>query len=341
MRPLPSIIRDDLDGQTKADLDGLFEDYQQESRLVNVTQKVDFAAFHLESRCHLKCIHCFARDDYWDQTNYKETRNVVRLLNRIALLFDRVQFTGGEIFLRRDPLTKKNDLSVLVEEANRRGLESIIQTTGMYYDEAAFSAMRRHGSNWVSLSLDGGTEEVNSRIRGRADAYSDVLEVIPKLKALGYRVKVGTCLTSANLDIDDLVQLGHTLAELEVDNWKLMQFFAYEIGRASNDNQWLSIAIDSFDEAAETIRQRLQGKIQITAHSNRHHFSSPCVHVYPDGKLAVQEGHSEVTIGNLLDNSVEEILNAFRQHNVYVNVGANGRKTYLRDNKNEWLEKLG
>jgi MoaA/NifB/PqqE/SkfB family radical SAM enzyme len=338
MRNIRSIFPDGLDGKLNQELNAVYAEYQELKPVGDHVPKLDFAAFHIESKCHLKCIHCFATDTYWGDADYKTTVNVAHTLNKIASLFRRVQFTGGEIFLRRDPVLKKNDLPVLVREAGRRGLESIIQTTGTYFDEAVFASMRAHGATWVSLSLDGPTPEINSKIRGKYWAYDDVIAAIPMIKGLDYRIKVGTCITSLNCDVEDIVQLGRTLAALGVDNWKLMQFYAFDAGRASKQNRWLSIPIPEFESIVAEVRAIIGHEITITSHSNVHHFKSPCVHVYPDGKVAIQRDYEEIVLGHLAE-PLTALVERFKEHDVYEPVSANGGKTY--PDSPQWTEKIG
>jgi len=325
----------------RQDLSEAHEEFLREAAAAPGLKRADFAAFHIESRCHLRCIHCFARDDYRSDSPEKALGRIVRIINRLALMFDRIQLTGGEVFLRRDPSTRKNDLPILIGEINRRRREPILQTTGMFLDNRMIAHARNHGTRWVSLSLDGPDIESNNRIRGRDSAFTDVLAVIPRLKAAGLQVKVGTCVTSVTKDVDELARLGLLLASLEVDNWKLTQFFAYEVGRASYQNRWLSVTSDEFSEIVTLVSDRLAGAIPIAAHPVSDSSRSPCAHIYPEGKLAIQKGFSEIPLGNVLHDSPTRVAELFSQHGVYDTVAANGQKTYIPGEIPQWIDKIG
>ena len=197
---------------------------------------VEFASLYVTGRCHLACPHCYAEEEFVNVDGDVSTETLLQVINGLCAITNRIQLTGGEVFVRRDPTSKRNDTLLLVDEINRRGRETILQTTGMHLTSAMMDFLVGRGVNWISLSLDGPDSEWNGRLRGTSAAFSKVVAVIPELKRRGFKVKVGTTITALNADTEKMRGLGGLLAGLGVDTWKLTQFFPRDVGRVSGIN---------------------------------------------------------------------------------------------------------
>ena len=75
--------------------------------------------------------------------------------------------------------------------------------------------------NWISLSLDGYSEQTNAIMRS-AKQFKATLEVLPLIKKHDIKIKLGTVVTKKNYknikDIGKLIQPYVTV-------WKLYQFY--------------------------------------------------------------------------------------------------------------------
>lgn len=313
----------------KSELGSLSETPEASTLVPSTPQRglIDFASFHIESRCHLSCLHCHSRLDYWDKAPFNSTQNLLEVIRRMSPFVSRVQLTGGEVFMRRSPETGYCDVPLLAAEIALHGHETILQTTGMFFDETAWSFIRTKGNTvWVGISIDGADDETSARLRQKNGTFSSVAKNLPRIKELGFKIKIGTCITSIMNSVDDLNRIGDFLIEQSVDTWKLMQFYDYNVGRSSSVNRWLSVDDQLFQERVHMMQDRFGDRIKLVSHSYADFVKSPCLHVYPDGKLAANIGNDEKELGNLFDSdhaSLQERLSGIADY-----VASNGTKTY-------------
>lgn len=231
---------------------------------------------------------------------------------------------------RRDPETKKNDVLLLVEEINRRGLETIFQTTGMQLNEEIIASLANQGVKWVSLSLDGFDEETNSIIRLNPRAYHKVIEIIPLIKKYGINIKIGTVVTQLTKDSKKLYKLGELLEKLDVDNWKLMQFFPREVGRSSGKNEdILGIEQDEFLRVVSPVVEEFRTRIKrVTTHTLENFSKSPALLVQPTGITTVTIGMQDYQIGNILTDDSDDFIKKCKSTGLIDNIYENEIKTY-------------
>jgi hypothetical protein len=107
-------------------------------------------SWNLTQRCNQECAHCylsaFPRADTKDELTTEECVRVVdemAAVNPALLLI----LTGGEPFLRRD-------LFDLADRAVERGFTVVLGTNGFLLGEKQAQAMRQHGIQGASISLD-------------------------------------------------------------------------------------------------------------------------------------------------------------------------------------------
>lgn len=307
----------------------LYSDYlENKSFELSENDKIGFASLYVTSVCHLKCIHCHAEESFTGlTTNDASTEQIIQIINKLSLITNRIQLTGGEIMMRRDPLSMANDIPFLVSEIDKRNKETIFQTTGMHFTPHLIKWIVSKGVKWVSLSLDGPDIETNNVIRKVDKSFSKVVEVIPLLKEAGLFVKVGTVVTELNSDLNKIVQLGELLNKLRVDNWKLIQFFPRTVGRASNENKdSLAIEDEKFDDIVLRIKKRFSENMRISFHTLNDFQNTPALLVQPNGLVTVTVGNNDSLIGNLLTNNFNDFLSQLRV--VKNEISKNEVKTY-------------
>ncbi|WP_276978730.1 radical SAM protein [Flavobacterium filum] len=295
---------------------------------LNENDKIGFASLYVTSVCHLKCIHCHAEESFTGLISKDaRTEQLIQIINKLSLITNRIQLTGGEIMMRRDPFSMANDVPFLVAEIDRRDKETIFQTTGMHFTPQLIDWIVSKGVKWVSLSLDGPDIYTNNIIRKVDKSFSKVVDVIPFLKEAGLLVKVGTVVTELNSDLNKIIQLGELLKNLNVDNWKLIQFFPRTAGRASNENKdSLAIENEKFDDIVLTIKKMFSEDIRISYHTLNDFQNTPALLVQPNGLVTVTVGNNDSLIGNLLTNNFNDFLNQLRI--VKNEISKNELKTY-------------
>ena len=207
-------------------------------------------------------MHCHAEESFQGTGPAGDvaTSTLLDVIYRIAQVARRIQLTGGEIFVRRDPVTGKNDVPLLVRAISMLGREPMLQTTGISLTPESTAFYARHGVRWAALSLDGPTPALNAVIRGRESAFAPALKAIGLCKQAGISVKVGTVVTRPTLDTAAFFKLGDLLEEHGADVWKLMHFYPRQAGRASAANaEALAIEPAQFGSLLEALRERYAG----------------------------------------------------------------------------------
>ncbi len=293
---------------------------------------VGFASLYVTGRCHLSCPHCYAEEEFAGLTKDASTEQMIAIINFLCTVTKRVQLTGGEIFMRVDPESKRNDTLLLVDEIFKRDRETIMQTTGMHLTDKMLDFCATRNVEWFSLSLDGPDIESNNLIRGKDEAFTKTLELIPKLKRRGFKVKVGTTITAITADRDQLFRLGEMITGLGVDNWKITQFFGREAGRASGENaHWLNISDATYKKVAEEMVCQFGSKICVTTHSLSDFSASPALLVQPTGVITVTQGTKDIFVGNILQDTPERILENLRSLGGLSTISMNAQKTYRKE----------
>lgn len=276
---------------------------------------LEFASLYLTAKCHLHCVHCHAEGSFQGTGPAGDvtTGTLLDVIYRLGQVARRIQLTGGEIFVRRDPGTGKNDVPLLVRAISALHREPILQTTGIGLTPESAAFYARHGVKWTALSLDGPSPALNAVIRGRESAFASTLKAIDVCKLAGIFVKVGTVVTRLNLDKAALFQLGDLLEKRGADVWKLMQFYPREAGRASAANaDALAIEPGQFRSVLGALRERYAGsEMTIADHDLDTFRNSPALLVQPTGEVTITKGNSDIPLGNLLRMSRPQMLAAF------------------------------
>lgn len=301
--------------------------------LAGLETPLDFASLYVTARCHLNCVHCHAEEEFQGTgpTGDVPTGTLLDVIFQLAQVTRRVQLTGGEIFVRRDPGTGRNDVPLLVRAISALGREPILQTTGTGLTPQSTAFYAAHGVRWAALSLDGPTPALNALIRGRESAFAPALRAVGFCTAAGIAVKVGTVVTRITLDRDRFFELGDLLERRGVAVWKLMHFYAREAGRASAANEGLlSVTTAEFEGLVAAVRARYAGSgMGIADHGLETFGAAPALLVQPTGAVTVTEGTRDVPMGNVLAMDRAQMLAAFASVAPTVNV--NLRNTYREE----------
>ena len=276
---------------------------------------LEFASLYLTAKCHLSCVHCHAEGSFQGTGPAGDvtTSTLLDVIYRLGQVARRIQLTGGEIFVRRDPGTGKNDVPLLVRAISALHREPILQTTGIGLTPESTAFYARHGVKWAALSLDGPSPALNAIIRGREAAFASTLKAIDLCKQAGISVKIGTVVTRLTLDTAAFFELGDLLEKRGVDVWKLMHFYPREAGRASASNaDALAIEPGQFRSLLGALRERYAGsEMAIADHDLDTFRNSPALLVQPTGIVTVTKGDADIPLGNLLTMSRDQMLAAF------------------------------
>lgn len=173
------------------------------------------AKLKLVDGCNLACFMC----DYWKRSREVElqTDEVVRLLDDLrALGCEKVHFTGGELFLRRDALT-------LLSHAHALGMRVNLTTNGTLLDKDRLKALLRVPPRSITFSLDSPLPRLHDALRGQEGAFKRTTKTIDRAlrwRRRKTRVRINTVLSRRNLE--SLLAMPEWLADRAVEQWLII-----------------------------------------------------------------------------------------------------------------------
>lgn len=174
---------------------------------VNVTWEVTL-------KCNLNCRHCLSDSGTPapDELAPEECRRLVDQLT--ALKVFQVNIGGGEPFMR-------SDFMDLLAYAHAKGLVTCVSTNGTVIENDLARRLARLKLMYLQVSLDGATEEINDRIRGRG-TYRRILRGIECLAENGVNFSINMVLTRLNYpQLNTLREMAkHYGAELRVSRFR-------------------------------------------------------------------------------------------------------------------------
>jgi len=197
--------------------------------------------WEIESRCNLKCKHCFVGERL-DQHSVLRLDDAVHIIDKLAakgLL--KVAFTTKEPLLF-DGIYK------LIRYCHDVGLYTVLITNGMILaDKREAEALMNTGINDISISLEGINERSNDFIRGQG-VLTRVIEAFKNIESYQpfERVTVGAQMSLNRLSAEEAPRIPWFFNQLPLD-------FLY-IGELSNDGNakdypWLRLDNKEFFEA--------------------------------------------------------------------------------------------
>lgn len=173
------------------------------------------AKLKLVDGCNLRCFMC----EFWHlkRANELTTAEVCTVLDDLRRLgCQKVHFTGGEIFLRRDAIA-------LFAHAAALGMRVNLTTNGTRIDKPRLKAMLKIPVRSVTLSIDSPVPRLHDELRGRPGAFKRTVRCLDDILARRgpkTRVRLNTVVSPRNLA--SLVELPVFLRDRPVDGLLLI-----------------------------------------------------------------------------------------------------------------------
>lgn len=220
--------------------------------------------FDLTFRCNLHCIHCYLPEkDLYPSSSYKlelrsrnraelnkeEVFNVLDQLARYGTLF--LNFSGGEIFIRRDILD-------IIEYARKKKFSVSLMSTGtIKFNRKVVERLASVGIQAVDISLYSTTPEIHDAITRTLGSFHKTIKAIELLRKQGIKLRLKCPLMKVNIRtfknvaaLDDSYEIDWMLDPniterrngnkepiyLRIDEGKLREFYFYMLQR-SNDGK--------------------------------------------------------------------------------------------------------
>jgi len=270
----------------------------------NTYQKSNLHIVHLQltNACNLSCRYCFAESGK-SESSVLTLDRIKEVVSEIEQISSHASYTitGGE------PLKSPYSLDVLnyLYEKNK---EIILLTNGLLVTEENVETIAKT-CNLIKISIDGSTEEINAKTRGRG-GFAKALHGYELLKKRGANVLVSMTVTKKNIhDISNMVKLfGNRLT--------LQPFF--KAGRGT-ENEDLQITGREYYEALASV-EGLQpmGQIGTMLNGLRGRGTTKCA--MADGEIYIAENgdvypcqmlmEDEFKGGNIDKDSIFNILDS-------------------------------
>lgn len=140
-----------------------------ENRNVHFKHESGTMQFYLTNGCNMRCPHCYMFAGV-KKKNELTTQEVFSVLEKFHDFGGKViVFSGGEIALRKDLLQ-------IIEHSHKLEIKNEILTNGTLWSEELIRKMAPMLSR-VQISIDGFSEETNSKVRGKGN-FSIALQTV-------------------------------------------------------------------------------------------------------------------------------------------------------------------
>lgn len=177
--------------------------------------RITSAKLKLVDACNLRCFMC----DYWRGRRRGEltTPEVLGVLGDLATLgCQKVHFTGGELFLRKDALE-------LLSAAHALGMRVNLTSNGTLLDKETMRALLAIPVRSITLSLDSPIKKLHDEVRGREGAFKATLRSLSFLSAhRGPKTRLSVNTVVSARTYLSLVELPERIADLRLDRLLLI-----------------------------------------------------------------------------------------------------------------------
>ena len=247
--------------------------------------------WNLTSRCNLNCRFCFGPKGFTEELGTGQVKAVAQKLRAAGV--QRIVLSGGEPILRKD-------LPEIIEFATTIGLKVSLATNGFALKESFIRKCGKH-LKLVEVSLAGCNEQTELKMRGKKGLFKKVIKTLELLKQNGVQIKINTMVSKKNKIC--LEEIGAIAEKFGARCWKIFQFVPRNKGKKSRQEFEIS------DKEFTRIKQKISKKFPTLniAWAPKKYFSRAYFNVYPNGNVSVPRISSEKNIGNILEQTVEEL----------------------------------
>ncbi|MGB5553233.1 MAG: GTP 3',8-cyclase MoaA [Flavobacteriaceae bacterium] len=173
---------------------------------------IDYVRIAVTDRCNLRCFYCMPAEGirYEPKSHLLSFEEITRLLRVLGNLgFNKVRFTGGEPFLRKD------FIRLLESTAGLKDYKSIHITSNGTLLQRHIPKLKALGISKINLSIDSLDHERFHKITRRND-FEKVIETFHMLIKDGFKVKLNAVVMHG-INTQDIVPLAELAKEHPVD----------------------------------------------------------------------------------------------------------------------------
>ena len=200
--------------------------------------------WEITSQCNLQCLHCVVSAGQSTEPDLSTARCFELLDEWAALGVEEITFSGGEPLLREDFFD-------LAAAAAKNNLSISLATNGTLVTREVAKKLKALNVD-VQINLDGSTAEIYGRVRGRKEAFNDVVQGIRNTLAAGVNLTIGTVVTKNN--IDDIPEILKFTERSGVPYFRLIPFVPSGRGKHNRDLELDPLQIQTVSR--ELVEQR-------------------------------------------------------------------------------------
>lgn len=286
---------------------------------------------YLTDRCNQKCVHCAV--NLRQHRPELSTAEWIQITENLETSLRNQGRRGIYIWFGGEP-TCREDIRELIAYCGDRGYFHSISTNGILFDKDMAQHCADNGMRHVFVSLDSTDPEKAARIRGPRRTYEYARKAMDN--ALEYGMLVMGNVTVMKQNIDELEQIKSTF-----ESWGVIPYFRAVIKQESAAVNWHEIGLTREDYArfydfkyklvTEKIRQGKAGTLPIYEIFDMVPFMEQPINdqeltaiewgigcqacrmisgIDIDGEVFPCDYPSKLTLGNVMEQSFEDIMNS-------------------------------
>ena len=247
----------------------------------------------LTLRCNQQCRYCH-RFLGITEVGYEDNKRIIDKLTEDKIY--NVTFTGGE------PLLYPNIIELL-KYAKEKGIKSKIITNG---EILAKNPQMREIYDYldsITLSIDSIDNDINEKLGRGYNHYAEIKEVLDSLKNKELKVNINTVVSKVNLD--SLEDLGKFLKDYNLNAWRIFKFIRLRETAKRNEKEF---EISNIEFRIHRPLFASFPNIQKIEFREDEDMENKYLLIMPNGEVIITENKQDVTIGNILDRSIRELL---------------------------------
>jgi len=269
-------------------------------------------------QCNFKCLHCYSNCS-WEGINTLATKDAKKLLD----IFEdgKVQFVqiiGGEPMIRKD-------IYELIEYALTKKYILSLNSNGYLLNQDVVKHLSDLGLKYIQISLHG-FEKEHEYLTTRVGSFKKAINTISLLIDSGISTSVSCVVSDINIQnvilfLDYLIKVGIKNIQLltplkegraKVQKIKLSKksskILKDKLIEFKNNNQHINIDLPGFDV------DLIDGLVNEHKNDPQYEFMFGCsggvssIRVNPEGKVGICVGNASEPIGDLLKESMTDIM---------------------------------
>ena len=190
------------------------------------------ASFHIVKPCNMRCKFCYATFEDLGLVKQLSKEDAFIILNKLKSAgLKKITFAGGE------PLLYKW-IYETIAYSKEIGLTTSIITNGSLLTDELLEKLQGK-LDWIGISIDSLNHETNQKIGRTYKSPPDYLNLINKIKAYGFKLKINTVVNSYN----EKESMQDFIDKVNPERWKIFDTLRVE---GQNDAQFDEIKSSTF-----------------------------------------------------------------------------------------------